>query len=144
MDTIEDTASDWLDHLRVERGASAHTVSNYRRDIRRYARDLGARGITDIAGVRAADIEAHLASLASGGLTGAQHREATKALARLERRVGKAGDAVGRLQARLEEAAADPARVGELARLGRDLSAAQAEQAALEEQWLQAAQALED
>ena len=80
----------------------------------------------------------------AGGLTGAQHREATKALARLERRVGKAGDAVGRLQARLEEAAADPARVGELARLGRDLSAAQAEQAALEEQWLQAAQALED
>ena len=85
-----------------------------------------------------------LGGAGAGGLTGAQHREATKALARLERRVGKAGDAVGRLQARLEEAAADPARVGELARLGRDLSAAQAEQAALEEQWLQAAQALED
>ena len=81
MDTIEDTASDWLDHLRVERGASAHTVSNYRRDIRRYARDLGARGITDIAGVRAADIEAHLASLASGGLTGAPAAPASVARA---------------------------------------------------------------
>ncbi|MBF0939511.1 MAG: site-specific integrase, partial [Schaalia georgiae] len=81
MDTIEDTASDWLDHLRVERGASAHTVSNYRRDIRRYAHDLGARGITDIAGVRAADIEAHLASLASGGLTGAPAAPASVARA---------------------------------------------------------------
>ena len=81
MDTIEDTASDWLDHMRVERGASAHTVSNYRRDIRRYARDLGARGITDIAGVRAADIETHLASLASGGLTGAPAAPASVARA---------------------------------------------------------------
>ena len=81
MDTIEDTASDWLDHLRVERGASAHTVSNYRRDIRRYARDLGARGITDIAGVRAADIEAHLAALASGALTGAPAAPASVARA---------------------------------------------------------------
>lgn len=81
MDTIEDTASDWLDHLRVERGASAHTVSNYRRDIRRYAHDLGARGITDIAGVRSADIEAHLASLASGGLTGAPAAPASVARA---------------------------------------------------------------
>ena len=106
-------------------------------------RDGAGRSGRDGAG-RASGGAGALGGAGAGGLTGAQHREATKALARLERRVGKAGDAVGRLQARLEEAAADPARVGELARLGRDLSAAQAEQAALEEQWLQAAQALED
>ena len=114
-------------------------------------RSRGGGGRDDGAGrngrdgaARAGEGAGVLGGAGAGGLTGAQHREATKALARLERRVGKAGDAVGRLQARLEEAAADPARVGELARLGRDLSAAQAEQAALEEQWLQAAQALED
>ncbi|WP_315130193.1 ABC-F family ATP-binding cassette domain-containing protein [uncultured Actinomyces sp.] len=114
-------------------------------------RSRGGDGRDDGAGrngrdgaARAGEGAGALGGAGAGGLTGAQHREATKALARLERRVGKAGDAVGRLQARLEEAAADPARVGELARLGRDLSAAQAEQAALEEQWLQAAQALED
>ena len=114
-------------------------------------RSRGGGGRDDGAGrngrdgaARAGEGAGALGGAGAGGLTGAQHREATKALARLERRVGKAGDAVGRLQARLEEAAADPARVGELARLGRDLSAAQAEQAALEEQWLQAAQALED
>ena len=114
-------------------------------------RSRGGGGRDDGAGrngrdgaARAGEGAGALGGAGAGGLTGAQHREATKALARLERRAGKAGDAVGRLQARLEEAAADPARVGELARLGRDLSAAQAEQAALEEQWLQAAQALED
>ena len=107
-------------------------------------RDDGAGRNGRDGAARAGEGAEALGGAGAGGLTGAQHREATKALARLERRVGKAGDAVGRLQARLEEAAADPARVGELARLGRDLSAAQAEQAALEEQWLQAAQALED
>ena len=39
---------DYLDHLRVERGASPHTVAAYRRDLRRYADFLGARGITDL------------------------------------------------------------------------------------------------
>ena len=107
-------------------------------------RDDGAGRSGREGAARASGGAGALGGAGAGGLTGAQHREATKALARLERRVGKAEDAVGRLQARLEEAAADPARVGELARLGRDLSAAQAEQAALEEQWLQAAQALED
>ena len=110
----------------------------------RNGRDDGAGRNGRDGAARAGEGAGALGGAGAGGLTGAQHREATKALARLERRVGKAGDAVGRLQARLEEAAADPARVGELARLGRDLSAAQAEQAALEEQWLQAAQALED
>ena len=125
------------------RGGGATPGPGPGRSRRGGGRDGAGRSGRDGA-ARAGEGAGALGGAGAGGLTGAQHREATKALARLERRVGKAGDAVGRLQARLEEAAADPARVGELARLGRDLSAAQAEQAALEEQWLQAAQALED
>ena len=127
----------------VARGGGGAPGPGPGRSRRGGGRDGAGRSGRDGAG-RASGGAGALGGAGAGGLTGAQHREATKALARLERRVGKAGDAVGRLQARLEEAAADPARVGELARLGRDLSAAQAEQAALEEQWLQAAQALED
>ena len=127
----------------VARGGGGAPGPGPGRSRRGGGRDGAGRSGRDGAG-RASGGAGALGGAGAGGLTGAQHREATKALARLERRVGKAGDAVGRLQARLEEAAADPARVGELARLGRDLSAAQAEQAALEEQWLRAAQALED
>lgn len=38
-------ATDWLDHLRVERGASAHTIRAYRRDLDRYLRFLVDRGV---------------------------------------------------------------------------------------------------
>lgn len=35
----------WLDHLRVEKGASAHTLQAYRRDLGRYLRFLTSRGV---------------------------------------------------------------------------------------------------
>ena len=38
----------FLDHLTVERGASAHTVAGYRRDLARYADFLAERGVTDL------------------------------------------------------------------------------------------------
>lgn len=40
MTTLEALVRDWVDYLRVEKGASAHTVSNYRRDVARYAFDM--------------------------------------------------------------------------------------------------------
>ncbi|QPL05659.1 MULTISPECIES: ABC-F family ATP-binding cassette domain-containing protein [Actinomyces] len=79
----------------------------------------------------------------AGALSGAERREATKNLARVERRMDKAAQAVERLHARMETVSADPARVGELAELGRELSAAQAEHDALELEWLEAAELLE-
>ena len=36
----------WLDHLDVERGASPHTLSSYRRDLARWTAYLQARGVT--------------------------------------------------------------------------------------------------
>ena len=35
----------WLDHLRVERGASVHTLRAYERDLRRYCAFLQSRGV---------------------------------------------------------------------------------------------------
>lgn len=76
-------------------------------------------------------------------LGGAERREAKKNLARIERRLDKAAQAVESLHARMEVVSADRARVGELAELGRELATAEAEHDALELQWLEAAEALE-
>jgi integrase/recombinase XerD len=67
---MDEVARDWLDQLRVERGASVHTVSGYRRDIERYLADLRGRGVTDLDAVTPADIERHLEDLRSGACTG--------------------------------------------------------------------------
>lgn len=70
MPVLTDAALEWCDHLRSERGASPHTVSNYQRDIERYCTDLQAQGIMTFDKVSAEAIDTHLASLRSGALTG--------------------------------------------------------------------------
>lgn len=70
MKESDEYAEEWLSHMRIERGASAHTISNYRRDIRRYLDDLDAHGIHSVNDVRSCDIERHLTDFASGTLTG--------------------------------------------------------------------------
>jgi integrase/recombinase XerD len=47
--TAAQAVEGYLDHLRVERGASPHTVAAYRRDLRRYVEFLHGRGIDDLA-----------------------------------------------------------------------------------------------
>ena len=76
--------------------------------------------------------------------SGARRHEARKALGRIERKMERAAQSLAALHARMEEVSADPNRVGELAELGRELVAAEATHADLEEQWLEAAEALED
>lgn len=78
------------------------------------------------------------------GLSGAEKRAAQKKLARIERQMTKVADAVEALHARMEQISADPARVSELVELGKELAVAEAEHAALEEQWLEAAEVLEE
>lgn len=53
--------------MRVERGASANTLSSYRRDLRRYREFLASRGIEDAGAVRETDVSDFLADLRSGG-----------------------------------------------------------------------------
>ena len=56
----------YLDHLAVERGLSANTLSSYARDLRRYAEQLEGAGVRDVTHVRELHISAFLAALRAG------------------------------------------------------------------------------
>jgi integrase/recombinase XerD len=56
----------YLDHLAVERGVAANTLSSYRRDLARYLAYLDGRGLESIADVDAGVISAFLMHLREG------------------------------------------------------------------------------
>ncbi|KZS80292.1 site-specific tyrosine recombinase XerD [Mycobacterium persicum] len=56
----------YLDHLAIERGVAANTLSSYRRDLRRYTKHLEDRGITDLAAVGEDDVSEFLVALRRG------------------------------------------------------------------------------
>jgi integrase/recombinase XerD len=56
----------YLDHLAVERGLAANTLSSYRRDLRRYHAFLDASGVTDLETVSEATVSAFLMHLREG------------------------------------------------------------------------------
>ncbi|KWV29623.1 site-specific tyrosine recombinase XerD [Micromonospora rifamycinica] len=56
----------YLDHLTVERGLAANTLTAYRRDLERYLATLAAAGVADLAAVGTGQVEAHLARLRAG------------------------------------------------------------------------------
>ncbi|QMV85236.1 site-specific tyrosine recombinase XerD [Corynebacterium hindlerae] len=66
MTSPAELASEWLSHLAVERGASANTLSNYRRDVQRYLSWLDAAGIRDLSAMTAQDLENYVADLRRG------------------------------------------------------------------------------
>lgn len=63
---VERLVRGYLDHLAVERGASVHTVSGYRRDLARYLEFLASRGITEPQAVAENDISDFAAHLRTG------------------------------------------------------------------------------
>ena len=56
----------YLDHLAIERGVAANTLSSYRRDLRRYSKHLTDRGIHDLAKVGEDDVSEFLVALRRG------------------------------------------------------------------------------
>lgn len=56
----------WLDHLRVERGASTHTLVAYERDLRRYCDYLAAHDLHDPSKVTEAVVAEYAATLREG------------------------------------------------------------------------------
>ncbi|GAA4886350.1 site-specific tyrosine recombinase XerD [Serinicoccus chungangensis] len=97
-------AGDWLDHLRVERGRSDHTLRAYRRDLDRYLGYLDGLGVRTPEDVREQHVTGFLAHLRTGD-DGHQPLAATSA--------ARAVVAVRGLHTFLAvegQAAADPAR----------------------------------
>jgi len=62
----EEVVAAYLDHLRVEAGASVHTISSYRRDLRRYVGFLDSEGVTSLDAVTPAHVSGFGASLREG------------------------------------------------------------------------------
>ncbi|GAA4127179.1 site-specific tyrosine recombinase XerD [Nocardioides fonticola] len=56
----------YLDHLSVERGLAANTLSSYRRDLRRYLEHLGTLGIDDLDAVTPEHVAGFLVALREG------------------------------------------------------------------------------
>lgn len=56
----------YLDHLDVERGVAANTLSSYRRDLRRYQQHLADRKIDRLAEVCEADVSDFVVTLRRG------------------------------------------------------------------------------
>ncbi len=56
----------YLDHLGVERGLAANTLSSYRRDLRRYLEHLDAHGVGDLDQVTEQTVTGFLVSLREG------------------------------------------------------------------------------
>ena len=63
---IGDVIRTYLDHLAVERGLAANTLASYRRDLRRYARFLDQREVTDVGAVTRTDVADFLMRLREG------------------------------------------------------------------------------
>ncbi len=63
---LDDQLQGYLDHLTIERGVAANTLSSYRRDLRRYSEHLALRGIDDLAKVAEVDVSDFLVALRRG------------------------------------------------------------------------------
>jgi integrase/recombinase XerD len=63
---LETQLQGYLEHLTIERGVAANTLSSYRRDLRRYSKHLSDRGIHDLAKVGEVDVTEFLVALRRG------------------------------------------------------------------------------
>ncbi len=63
---LEAQLQSYLDHLAIERGVAANTLSSYRRDLRRYAAHLTDRGVDDLGRASEADVSEFLVALRRG------------------------------------------------------------------------------
>ena len=63
---VDRVVTGYLDHLLVERGLAANTISSYRRDLRRYTEFLAAAGVEGLGEVGESDVAGFLTALRQG------------------------------------------------------------------------------
>ncbi|KIH97228.1 recombinase XerD [Streptomonospora alba] len=63
---LHSAVAGYLDHLAVERGLAANTLSSYRRDLRRYLEFLAGRGVDSLAAVAESHVTEFLRRLREG------------------------------------------------------------------------------
>jgi integrase/recombinase XerD len=66
MTALQEAQQTYLDHLAVERGLAANTLSSYRRDLRRYVAHLVGRDVSTPDAVAEEDVSAFLVALREG------------------------------------------------------------------------------
>ncbi|OZC30760.1 site-specific tyrosine recombinase XerD [Gordonia polyisoprenivorans] len=79
---IDAAITRYLDHLTVERGVAANTLSSYGRDLGRYRQYLRARKIDDLADVAEADVREFLVALRRGAPESGERPLAESSVAR--------------------------------------------------------------
>jgi len=82
----------YLDHLRLERGLSPHTVAAYRADLTRLSAWVGSNGAADAGAVTAALLDGYLAHLTASGLAPSSIARGISSARGLARYLVKAGD----------------------------------------------------
>ena len=78
--TIDEAIDTYLDHCKVERGLSPHTLDGYSRDLARLGTFLSERGRQDVDDVTPTDITDHLMALAEGKLAARSRARALVAM----------------------------------------------------------------
>lgn len=78
--SLDEAVDTFLDHLKVERGLSPHTLDGYSRDLARLSRLLSERGREDVDDVTATDITDHLIGLAEAQLSARSRARALVAI----------------------------------------------------------------
>lgn len=78
--SLDEAVDTFLDHLKVERGLSVHTLDGYSRDLARLGTFLSERGRQDVDDVTGADITDHLIGLAEAKLAARSRARALVAI----------------------------------------------------------------
>ena len=65
MTDLSDAVEDYLNHVRAERGLAANTVAAYRRDLHRYVRFLGDRGVASVDSVTPVELSEFVRQLSA-------------------------------------------------------------------------------
>ncbi|WP_353357981.1 site-specific tyrosine recombinase XerD [Intrasporangium sp. DVR] len=85
----------WLDHVRVERGATENTLKSYERDLRKYRHYLHDRGIERAGAVTERDVTDFLASLRERGLAASSAARTLVAVRGFHRFLALEGEVAG-------------------------------------------------